>query len=269
MFKKGVVLLLLIFCSFIRAEDKRFAIIICGYKNIDWFKKNLDSVFVQTYKNWYIIYTDDNSPDDTGNAVKNYYQSQGMSDQFILIQNKTRKRALANIYHAIHLCDPRDVVVILDADDWLADKYVLEYLNAIYQDPNIWLTYGQFEEYPSGKKGWCLPMPAEAVEKQWFRYYTHIPSHLRTFYAALFHKIKREDLLYKNGDFFPMTYDFAIMLPMIEMARWWHFKFIDDILLIYNTANELNDHKVDEQLQRDIAALIRKKDRYEALQSLF
>ncbi len=268
MIKKGVVLVLLIFCSFIRAEDKRFVIVICSYNNSEWIKKNLDSVFRQTYKNWRIIYTDDQSTDNTYSFAHAYSHAMNLHGKVKLIHNKNRKKALANLYHAIHLCKPNEIVVVLDGDDFLANNNVLAYLNDVYQDPNIWLTYGQFEEYPSGNKGWCVAMPDEVIANNAFRDFTHGPSHLRTFYAGLFHKIKKEDLLY-NGDFFAMTYDLAIMYPMIEMARLGHFKFIDEILLTYNTVNSLNDHKVDANLQGQLAQIIRKKDRYEALQALF
>ncbi len=61
----------------------------------------------------------------------------------------------------------------------------------------IWMTYGQFREWPSGRKlVFVIICLARVVQRNAFREYSAIPSHLRTFYAGLFKKIKKEDLMY-------------------------------------------------------------------------
>ena len=90
------------------------------------------------------------------------------------------------------------------------------------------------------------------------------PSHLRTFYAGLFKKISQEDLLH-DGAFYSMTWDMAIMLPMVEMASEGHVHFIPDVLYIYNHANPLSDHCVDAALQSRLCRIIRAKKKYEPL----
>jgi hypothetical protein len=111
-------------------------------------------------------------------------------------------------------------------------------------------------------------MPRAIVRQNRFRDYQDIPSHLRTFYAKLFHQINVDDLMY-NGEFMRMTGDMAAMIPMIEMARNGHFKFIPDILCLYNTQNPINDHKVSVDLQRALDRHIRSLSKYEALDVLF
>ena len=150
----------------------------------------------------------------------------------------------------------------LDGDDWFFDNQVLKKINAAYASENIWLTHGTLIEYPGGHVTWSIPIPKEIVEKNTFRQF-RCPSHLRTFYSWLFKKIKLEDLLYK-GSFFPMTGDFAIMFPMIEMAGDRHL-FISDVTYVYNMANELNDNKVNAQLQRDLDVLLRSRSPYSRL----
>ena len=102
-----------------------------------------------------------------------------------LIKNKTRKRALAILYYAFQLCEPDEIVFNYDGDDWLADDYVFAMINQIYQDPNIWITYGQFINWPTNEMGYCKPFPDEYVEKQLFRKKWWMPGQLRTFYAWL------------------------------------------------------------------------------------
>jgi len=247
--------------------QKRIVIVTASYKNADWYKWNLDSVFEQNYENWHLIYVDDRSPDGTGELVKAYVKERGFEENVTVICNKVRKKALANLYTAIHMCSPTDVVVLLDGDDRLASNDVLKEINGMYSNNDVWLTYGQFIQYPYGTTGWCCPMPDDVVANNTFREFQIPPSHLRTFYAGLFHKIQFADLLYE-GDFFPITYDLAIMFPMIEMARD-HFMFCPTPLLDYNMANPINDHKVALDLQLHCERVIRARPKYEKIQTPF
>lgn len=243
------------------AEQKHIVIVTASYKNAECYQWNLDSVFNQDYDNWDLVYFDDNSSDDTANLVADYASQKGFSDKVILVANKNRCGAMENQYFAIRqLCAPTDIVIILDGDDRLAHSHVLSYINDVYADGTVWLTYGQYREHPRGTIGYCCPMPADIITRNAFREVPMPPSHLRTFYAGLFHKIKLEDLLYE-GKFFPMCADMAAMLPMIEMAAD-HFKFIPDILLDYNVANPLNDHKVSWDLQKKCDVVIRARSPY-------
>lgn len=241
--------------------ERRMVIVTASYNNSKWCQWNLDSVFNQQYDNWRLIYVDDCSSDETFQLVSDYVKEKGQEHRVTLIRNISRRKALANLYYAIWLCKDREVVIILDGDDRLSHDLVLAHLNSVYANPDVWLTYGQFREYPSGIHGFCEPMPDFVVQKNMFRKYPIAPSHLRTFYAGLFKHIRTEDLFY-NGDFFPMTYDLAMMFPMIEMAREGHFRFIPDVLLDYNTSNPINDHKVSKELQQKCDTIIRSREPY-------
>jgi hypothetical protein len=49
---------------------------------------------------------------------------------------------------------------------------------------------------------------------------------------------------------------------MIEMSGKEKFKFINDILYVYNESNPINDHKVDIRLTIELANKIRNKKPY-------
>ncbi len=250
-------------------EERHIVIVTCSYNNASYYKWSLDSVFSQQYKNFHVIYVDDCSSDGTYDLAKDYVFEHDMQDRFVLLHNDERRRALANLYYAIHSCNPTDIIVILDGDDRFAHEHVLQRINRAYSNPNIWLTYGQFREYPSGAFGFCRAYPRRVIEGRGFRYHMDTPSHLSTFYAALFHKICKDDLMFQ-GDFFSTTYDLAIMFPMIEMARY-HFLFITEVLVDYNGANPINDHKGQDgkMLQRKFAMIIRARDSYRDINNLF
>ncbi len=243
--------------------EKPFVIVIPSYNNQKWYAHNLQSVLYQNYTNFRVIYTDDCSPDGTGDLVEEYLIHNDPDNKIALIKNQTRKGALHNLYNMIHSCNDDEIIVTLDGDDWFSDDNVLSRLNEVYSSGEIWLTYGQFQLHPSGIRGWASPMPDYIVENNAFRDFQHLPTHLRTFYAWLFKEIKLEDLLYL-GKFYSMTWDMAMMFPMIEMAGKRH-QFISDIMYIYNDENSISDHHVSRQLQAYLAQLIKKKKRYNCL----
>lgn len=263
---------LLLLSSMSYAENKEIVVVIASYKNSEWYKWNLDSVFGQTYflnnaTKCRIIYTDDCSPDGTGDLVEAYVKERGFEGQVTVIKNETRKLALENLYNMIHSCADDAIIAVLDGDDALAHPKVLEYINTVYNTKDVWLTYGQFKEWPTETLGFCKAYSKSVIRKSNFRKVTDGPSHLRTFYAGLFKKIKKEDLML-NGSFFEMTYDLAIMFPMLEMAKYRH-QFIAEVLVLYNVANQINDHKVNQKKQSDLAKYIRRKSKYRALKALF
>lgn len=275
-------------------EEKPMVVVVPSYNNYKWCASNVQSILSQDYKNFRIIYIDDKSSDETVDKVEkliarhrissfhkitfddqkskdilkvtNLFQKKTNENQvfFTLVVNKNRAGALANLYRSIWSCSNEEIIVTLDGDDWFSDRNVLKRLNEIYTSGDVWLTHGTMIEYPSGSQGWSEPIPPYIIENNAFRSFK-CPSHLRTFYAGLFKKINLEDLVYQ-GDFFSMTWDMAIMYPMIEMCAERH-AFVSVPNYIYNTSNPINDNKVNAELQRTLDRLIREKPPYQRLEN--
>ena len=245
------------------SENKHFTIVIPSYNNANYYKKNLDSIFSQDYKNFNVVYIDDSSTDKTYELVKTYLEQHNVLDNVTLIHNSQNQKALYNLYHAIHSLKNDTIVVIVDGDDWLPSNDVLSYLNATYQNPKVWLTYGEYQEFPNDMPGISAPVKRSILKKAKARSIPWKFSHLRTFYAGLFKEIKLEDLMYK-GTFFDVGYDMAIMYPMIEMARV-HTYYTPKISYIYNHDSPLNDDKVRQDHQLNIAKVIRAQNIYPKL----
>lgn len=251
--------------------EKRFVIIVPSFNNKDWYKFNLDSIFSQKYTNFRVIYIDDASPDGTAQCIENYLQQKKQDpknllvtdNKFVLLKNKTRRLAVANIYAAIQFCEKDEIVMILDGDDWFEHDHVLTLLNKVYSKYDVWLTYGQYKTYPVEVLGINKEIPEFVFNYNAFREYNWTTSQLRTFYAWLFKKINVNDLMYEN-DFASTSYDQAIMYPMLEMAGR-RVKCIPDIIYIYNRANVLNDDKANWVLQRHLEFYFRTKTKYTAL----
>lgn len=241
-------------------EEKPLVIVIPSYNNSAFYQRNLDSVFCQKYNNYRVIYIDDCSTDNTGQLVERYIKNKHQEHRCTLIKNNNRRYHLANHYTAVHLCDSTDIIVHLDGDDWFTCDTALAVINSAYQNPNIWLTYGQFIHYPTNRPGICGNFPNDILERRDFRNYDWITSHPRTFYAGLFKQIKLKDLFY-NGEFIPICADRAMMYPMLEMAGK-HIKFINTVLYAYNMINPLNLFKSKLQLQQLLDSYIKSRKKY-------
>jgi len=259
--------------------EKKLFIIITSYNNADWCIKNLESIFMQKnpdntgfYENYTVVIVDDESFDGNAEYIERYIYACDQQHRVTLIKNKTRQRALANIYMAMQLCDDSNAIVFnIDGDDYLAHDQVFALINEIYQQPkDVWITYGQFINWPSNEMGYCQPVSDEVVEKQLFRKKWWKPGQLRTFYAWLFQQVHLKDLLfdgpYFQGKFFPANSDLAIYYPMMEQAGF-HYQFIPDIIYIRNVATPLNDFKVNKEVQILGSKLIREKKTYPRLES--
>jgi glycosyltransferase involved in cell wall biosynthesis len=243
--------------------DKKFVVVIPSYNNEKWCEKNIISVLNQNYDNYRVIFIDDCSSDQTFERVTNVVKQSDKQHQFTLIKNTVRKGALENLYDMIHSCEDDEIILTLDGDDWFPHAGVISRLSEIYSQEDIWMTYGQYQNYPDGGNGIAQQIPDQIIKTNAFREYTWCSSHLRTFYAFLFKNIKQEDLMYQ-GKFMSMTWDLAIMFPLLEMSGS-RSKFLNEILYIYNLDNPINDHKVNRKLQADLDRYVRKLPKYSLL----
>ena len=157
------------------------------------------------------------------------------------------------------------MAVLLDGDDWLASSRTLNALNKAYDNEGCWVTYGSYIYHPYGTRG---PEPSQypddIIKNNSFREDMWRASHLRTFKCHLWDRIKVDDFKDEKGYFYDVSYDQAIMLPLLEMSGD-KAKYIDSILHVYNKENPLNVDKIKAQKQSDTAKRIRNKSKYERI----
>lgn len=239
--------------------ETQFKVIIPYYNCKEWIVKCVESILSQTYQNFHILLIDDASTDG-GNAIalEKYWTHPKISCG----KNLSNCGALYNISMEVKhdSIKNEDVIVLVDGDDWLANENVFEKINEIYQDPNIWLTYGQYKHLSEKHRGICAHL---SNTRRYRKYRPWKTSHLRTFKKHLWNRIHEEDLKDTNGNFYSMAWDLSFMFPMIEMAGLERIKYIRDILYVYNDLNPINDDKKNRQLQLDFEKEIRSKDLYD------
>lgn len=258
-----IAILLLSFCFnlLVAVQEKPMVVVVPSYNNAQWYRRNLDSICFQNYQNYRVIYIDDCSPDGTGALVAEYVDEYDLHDKVTLIRNARNCGAMANHYRAAWMCADDEIVVHVDGDDWLKHNDVLARVNEEYQNSDVWLTYGQFERFPDGQKGYCRPMQPAVIQWNAYRECDWVTSHLRTFYAGLFKQIKLKDFMY-HGGYFPVTCDMAMFFPLLELAGK-HARCISDVLYVYNEQTELNDYKKRLLLQLHCDKVIRSRAKYQ------
>lgn len=228
--------------------NNRFVFII-PYRNVKTFIKDCyESILAQKYKNWIAIFCDDSSDDNTSSMIPK-------NDNFFLKFNSKRITALPNIHRGIiesNLHD-EDIICILDGDDFLIRTDALDILNSLYQDETL-LTYGQYI-WPNGQLGHCKSYTKEEFDN--LRTGGYWASHMRTFKYKLYKELLVQDpelSCYKNskGEFYTITYDVAIMTPLMEIAGLDRIKF-NPLPIYYYRIHQQNDHFVDSRLQKEVA----------------
>lgn len=234
------------------------------YNPGDFLENCVSSLVSQKYDNFEMIFVDDMSTDGS------YEKLPHDDDRALIIKNTVRKTALENLHNAImDHCDPDDIVVIVDGDDWLDNRRVLSYINDQYNELDPWIFYGQ-SNWTNGQRGFAT----EYTEKE-FENIRKAPfkiSHLRTFRAGLYHKMKDQDpdfsgLKDSSGDFYKSSYDTAMMFPLLEMAGKEKTVFNDTILYIYNRDNPISDDKVDQNLQWSVHGEVSEKRNLNKIES--
>ncbi len=250
-------------------EPLEFVVIITTYNNEKYCEKNLETVVTQELESPFeVIIVNDDSTDKTLHLINKYRDEHDIKPKVKIIDNKVRVgRSLENIYNVVHGCPDHKIVVQVDGDDYLVPGAFAR-VEKEYKDKNTWLTYGSFKDYPSGARGCCAKLPQWVIQENAFRKYPWVTSHLKTYRAKLFKKIKREDLLDEEGKFYRMASDLAMMFPLLEMASKGHIKFIPDIIYLYNVGNPISNHHIDRTLQLKLEASVRTKKPYAPLDSL-
>ena len=230
------------------------------YNCQDYIERCLSSIMSQKFKNFKCYITDDLSTDNSIKLIEDFIKNDG---RFILVKNKIKLYQPGNYDQVIRNnenIDDNDVIVEIDGDDWLPDSKVLERINNVYSDNNVWIANGSFK-YPNGMVGFSSKQ--ENLDN--LRNSRFTASHMRTWRVFLWRKIKQEDLKDEDGVYWKVTGDLSFMYPMLEMSGDEHYRFMPEINYVYNDTNPLNDHKIDLSLVNIIADKIRKKPKYDKL----
>lgn len=134
----------------------------------------------------------------------------------------------ANITRTVLTLDPSDIVVCLDADDWLATPTALSQVRRAH-DAGAWVTYGSYRFADGRKATWQRAMTryelANPRRTEWQA------SHLKTMRAGLIQRLHKGELVLEHGR------DLALMFACIEQAGPDRVARIWDEVYVYNWGN--------------------------------
>ncbi len=235
-----------------------FNIIVPVFNSEKFIEKCLNSIIKQSYKNFQVKVIDDCSTDYSYELALKICSKH---ENFQVSKNPRRVGALNNITKllSLHIEEPSKTVdILVDGDDYLYSGDVLNILHEKYLTTNCLITYGSHlsSKGVQGKK-----YPRFVREFNLYRKYFWYASHLKTFRHDLWLSINEKDLTDKNGQYFSVASDLALMFPMLEMAGNRQ-EFIKDLLYVYNDENPISDHKIRRKEQILAAKEIREKKRY-------
>lgn len=133
-----------------KEEELPFCIVVPSYQNVksEIYVRNLNSIFMQNYSNYHVVYIDDASPDKTGEHVAKYVADREIPHEKIkILTNKENRKPLFNIHNAItNHCKVGQLALIVEGDDALVGTNVLSLYNAIYQREKCAMVYSSYLE---------------------------------------------------------------------------------------------------------------------------
>ena len=192
----------------------KFKIITPAYNCANEIRTTLFSVIGQTYKNWELIILDDMSTDNTVDVINELATSLGLADKVIVKSRNEKYGEVRNTFEEVNLCDEADVIVRLDAGDFITDLGCFEYLNAIYEqyDPAVLWTAHRWAFTDQNISG-PIDINISVYEQPWRS------SHMKTFRVKDFLGLNEVNFKDSLGNWIMIGCDQAIFLPMMERAR--------------------------------------------------
>ncbi len=238
-------------------------VIISTYWNNEKFMKDyINSLKIQKYTNFIVYLIDDMSSDNSYQVATELIDN---DKRFNLIKNTEKKWKVKNFLDIISNnpdIEYNDVLVEIDADDKLSDENVLEKINNIYQDNNIWICGTKWKNFSGFVSKYGRATPEKARNGVWNF------SHMRTYRAFLFRAIQEKHLMF-NGEYLKAACDIGYSIPMLEMAGTEHYYFLDEVAYVYRWHNHQsyseNGSHSDKTIQRKTSGYILKLPRYNKL----
>jgi glycosyltransferase involved in cell wall biosynthesis len=227
----------------------------------------LDSIHDQRYPKDRLrhLVIDDASTDDTSGLIEDWRESHP-GHNVDLVKRSRRRGGTWNTLDGIRQVDSESIVIELNGDDWLPDPGVLSFLNKVYQDLDVWMTYNTQRE-STGVIPFQLPPPRAIRRTRSYRDFPWATSHLHSFRRPLFDHVPEEVMTDPDtGKCWASADDIALYFWMLELAGD-HAQHLWRITCRYNF-HEQTEFRLDRKGQLERAGRIRSFTKAEALDAL-
>ncbi|MEM7174523.1 MAG: glycosyltransferase family A protein [Chlamydiota bacterium] len=213
-------------------KSKSFVFIVLTHNASACIEDNFRSILSQNYPYYRVVYLDRGSTDGTVEQLQQLVAEEKRGKEVLMISEKKESQFFKAYYQLIHDCRDEDVIIHLYGTDWLAHNEVLQCLNQTYSNPGVWLSYGQYLDYPDYKEGRYRPTPQKTVYRKKVQRAPWMKAYLKTFYAGLFKKIEFKKVECSNY-FLSIKSERDLLFPLVEMGKA-HVQFIPDVLYIHH-----------------------------------
>ena len=194
----------------------------------------IESVIDQNDNNWECKIINDNSSDKTWDFISSFKDK-----RIRAFTSPKRNYKLKNFMLNLEGCNPHDIIVELDGDDWLSHQNVVSEIRELHTKYDLVWTQclTNIENFPNWHIWPSTNLPDDWTRKNplrdtiWSPVYH--PNHLRTFKKFLFNKIDPSNLYY-DGEVIKVATDAAFYTSMIEMTFPDRRYFYDRVCMNYN-----------------------------------
>ncbi len=184
----------------------KVSICIPAYNNPDYLIRAIDSVIIQTFKDYEIIITDDTPSDILKLVVQERYNH---IDHLHYYKNPVQLGSTANWNYAISLANT-NLIKLLHHDDWFTDKNSLEeFITPFLSNPEVDFVFCQSHHYDNNKhikihKPDSSLLQRFAIDHTYILYHNFIISPSSTMY-------KKSSLIYDTNLTWLVDADFYAM----------------------------------------------------------
>ncbi len=196
-------------------------------------KRLFDSLEMQSFSNFQIVYIDDNSTNISSSEYIRMLATYSpiWKDKIIYIKNETRVGSLANFeFFYKHICiNPKSIIINIDSDDALIRNDALSIIKEKFDSGND-VTIGNCFRLDKPLKKYDLV----SFKNSWERNGDNIWLRPKCFRRYLCEFI--QDNLMKDSQYIDIRTDYAMMLPIIEHA--YSPAFIKEQIYLFDLPDE-------------------------------
>lgn len=243
-------------------------VLIPSYNCGPWIERCLRSVAEQEHKPAQVLVIDDASTDEDYSSKARFWCG---GFRYRYWRNDENMKCPYNLRLGIDLLagefssfpmegiGDEDVIFLLDGDDFLPHSKVFTRFAEVYSDPEVWLTYGNYQPHPHNTgQALARAYPPQVIRDRSFRTAGACFNHPLTFRKFLWDEVTDADMQTRNGKWFTGGYDMVIMAPMLEMCGERHYRFLDEHLYTYNAVNPISDSSVNVPLVEESREMMRR-----------
>ena len=191
-----------------------FKVITPAYNCEKEIEQTIISVVGQSYKNWSMVILDDLSTDSTYETCVNLAKKFGVENKIEVVKRKEKHGEVRNTLVEVERLRDEDVVIRLDAGDWLTDLGAFQILDSVYSqyDPAVAWS-GHRWSFTNTNISGPIDLEKSIYDQPWRT------SHLKTFRVRDFMVLNPKNFMDTEGNYIMIACDQAVFLPMIERAR--------------------------------------------------